>query len=127
MKKFLIGSGIAIFVAVFYLFGFGLQKNASIFIADYSLSADGTEMTVQVSSTSSVGFVRDFSYSLNEDGILEVGFYSAFGGINGSWGAKSTYVIPLKEKCVAIALYKNIGDYRIVLEKDENGNWNRVK
>ena len=60
------------------------------------------------------------------NGKLYLDCYSAFGGINGSWGAKNEYTIQLDEDTEMIALFRSPNCYDPVLEKDANGEWQRV-
>ena len=104
----------------------GFTRLTSVYISDYSLSDDGSEMTINVSVTSSVGFVRKVAVHQQESGKLCLDCYAAFGGINGSIGAKSEHTVKLDKDTEVIALYKNNNCYEEVLRKDENGNWQRA-
>jgi len=62
-----------------------------------------------------------------EDGKIYLDFISAFGGINGSIGAKSTFEIPIDKDCKEIAIYRSNNQYQTVLEKDvDSGEWIRI-
>lgn len=111
--------------------GSGFYRIKSAFIEDFTVSKDGTEMTIRIAVASSIGFVRRVSVHEKDDGELLLNCYSAFGGINGSIGAKWDYVIPLPENAKSIAVYGDAGDgsgagYKIVLQKNESGNWQKV-
>ena len=47
-------------LAALYFVGTGFQKASNEVLIDYSLSEDGTEMTFQVGSAESMGYVRGF-------------------------------------------------------------------
>ena len=105
-----------------WLIGTGFTKNSSVFINDYSISNDRSIMKIDVGVGSSVGFIRKVNVHKQED------FISAFGGINGSIGAKSTFEIPIDKDCQEIAIYRSNNDYQTVLEKDgDSVEWIRVK
>jgi len=128
MKKIIIISVLVIITIVgTYLIGTGFLKESEAYISDYTVSADGSEITIDVGVASSIGYVRKVSVHQQEGGKLYLDCYSAFGGLNGSWGAKSTYTIPLDENTTTIALYRNTNCYEVVLEKDSDGVWQRVK
>ena len=128
MKKVIIISAIVIIAIIgTYLIGSGFVKESEAFISDYTVSADGSEITIDVGVASSIGYVRKVSVHQQQGGKLYLDCYSAFGGINGSWGAKSTYTIPLDENTTTIALYRNNNCYDVVLEKDSEGVWQIVK
>ena len=126
-KKILLGiAAAAVLLLGIYMILPGFTRITSVYISDYSLSDDGSEITINVSVTSSVGFVRKVAVHQQEGGKLYLDCYAAFGGINGSIGAKSKHTIKLDEDTEIIAIYKNNNCYEEVLRKDENGNWQRV-
>lgn len=104
----------------------GFTKNPGVFPADYRVSDDGSYMEIDISVSSSAGYVRNSKATRQADGILKVDFYNAFGGINGSIGAKSTYTLPLYDDTSSIAFYYG-DEYRTVLVKNtDTGNWERA-
>ena len=128
MKKVIIISVLVIIAIIgTYLIGTGFLKESEAYISDYTVSADGSEITIDVGVASSIGYVRKVSVHQQDGGKLYLDCYSTFGGLNGSWGAKSTYTISLDENTTTIALYRNTNCYEVVLEKDSDGVWQRVK
>ena len=81
-------------------------KRDDVMIEDFSVSADGSEMTVHAGVFSSAGMVD---------------FYSTF-GINNPVGAEDTFVIPLKPDSENI-LFNRGNDYYAALAKDADGRW----
>ena len=118
-------SGVLLFFL--YFFGIGFTRNPSAYIRSYELSDDGREMTIQVGISTSAGYVRKVQVYQQQGGRLYLDCYRAFGGVNGSIGAKSTYIIPLDENTETIALYRNVNAYQEVLKKDSNGQWQEVR
>lgn len=126
MKKILIIAGIVIAIFTAYFVGTGFVKNTSVFIENYSLSEDGGTMTVKIGVASSMGFVRTIK-SHNEDELICIDCYSAFGGINGRIGAKDIYSFHVDEKANSILINKGNGKYEEVLVKGEDSVWRRPK
>ena len=122
----IIALAVIIALMTMYLVVPGFTKMGNVFIVDFSVSEDGSEMTVTVGVSSSIGYVRKVSEHQQQGGKLYLDCYSAFGGINGSWGAKSEYTIQIDEDTEMIALYCSADCYNPVLEKDANGEWQRV-
>lgn len=122
----IIALAVIIALMTMYLVVPGFTKMGNVFIVDFSVSEDGSEMTVTVGVSSSIGYVRKVSEHQQQGGKLYLDCYSAFGGINGSWGAKSEYTIQIDEDTEMIALYRSADCYDPVLEKDANGEWQRV-
>lgn len=122
----IIALAVIIALMTMYLVVSGFTKMGNVFIVDFSVSEDGSEMTVTVGVSSSIGYVRKVSEHQQQGGKLYLDCYSAFGGINGSWGAKSEYTIQIDEDTEMIALYRSADCYDPVLEKDANGEWQRV-
>lgn len=111
-----------------WVIGTGFTKNSSVFIDDYSISNDGSIMKIDVGVGSSVGSIRKVNVHKQEDGKIYLDFISAFGGINGSIGAKSTFEIPIDKDCQEIAIYRSNNQYETVLKKDiDSDKWIRVK
>lgn len=130
MKKYkrIVAIVLAILVALaaLYVITPGFAKQGNVYITDYSVSEDGTEMTITVGVSTSIGYVRKVSEHQQHGGKLYLDCYSAFGGINGSWGAKSEYTIQIDEDTEMIAIYRSTDCYDAVLEKAANGEWQRV-
>lgn len=108
-KKSIIILVFVILVAVAWIIGSGFIKRKDVYLVDYSLSEDGSEITLQVGVAGSMGYVRDFLNDTNETEIMEMQFYSAFGGFNSSIGAKNEFVILLNSECREIYFYHNDG------------------
>ena len=130
MKKYKKVIVIALIVVValtaVYVIASGFAKQGNAYIADYSVSADATEMTITVGVSTSIGYIRRVSEHQQQGGRLYLDCYSAFGGLNGSLGAKNEYVVSLDADTKIIALYRSPDCYEPVLEKDENNEWQRV-
>ena len=95
-------------------------KRDDVMIEDFSVSADGSEMTVHAGVFSSAGYLRKINVSYDDHAVM-VDFYSTF-GINNSAGAKNEFVIPLKPDSERICF--NRGDnYYAAFAKGEDGQW----
>ncbi len=116
-----------LFLCALYIFGSGFTKCGSAFILDYIVSDDGKEMTITIGVGSSIGYIRKVSVHQQDGGKLYLDCISAFGGINGSIGAKNNYVIPLSDDTHTICMYRNDSSFEAVLVRDTSGKWNRVK
>lgn len=110
-----------------YFVGTGFLKAASACILDYSISEDGRNITIHVGVPASMGYIRKAAVHQQSGGKLYIDCYSAFGGLNGSIGAKSSFTLPLEEDTAVIALYQGADCYREVLRRDTDGVWQRVK
>ena len=95
-------------------------KRDDVMIGDFSVSADGSEMTVHAGVFSSAGYLRKINVSYDDHAVM-VDFYSTF-GINNSAGAKNEFVIPLKPDSENI-LFNRGNDYYAALAKDADGRW----
>ena len=122
----IIALAVVIALTAIYLVAPGITKMGNVYVADFSVSEDGSEMTITVGVSTSIGYVRKVSVHQQHGGKLYLDCYSAFGGINGSWGAKNEYTIQLEEDTEMIALYRSPNCYDPVLEKGANGEWQRV-
>ena len=114
----------ALFVG--YFVAPGTFKNGAAAVTDYTVSADGTEITLELAVSDGLGALRKAAVSQQQGGKLYVDCYRAFGGFHGTIGAKDRFTLPLAADTESIALYRNENAYQTVLEKDAAGNWLRV-
>lgn len=117
----------AVFLFAVYFIGSGFIKTSSVYVSDFSVSDDGSEITLRLSMSSSAGSVRKVAVHQQHGGKLCLDCYYAFGGINGSIGAKSEYTVPVFSDTDTIAIYQNSDCYKVVLLKDDSGNWSVVQ
>lgn len=109
-----------------YFIGTGLCVRSDVGLNDYSVSEDGCEITLRTSIWSSMGHTR--GYKDNGGGVKPhyLTFYSTFGGLNSSYGAKNEHVLPLGKDDSEIYFNRPGGGYELVLIKDEEtGKWIR--
>ena len=118
--------GIVLVTVLVYMAAWGFFKMTDVFISDYQLSPDGQHMQIKSSVASSMGFTRKVRAKKNDDGTLELTFYRAFGGPNGSIGARNSFDIELDDDTETISVFGSDG-YREVLQKNPvTGEWMRV-
>ena len=99
-------------------------KRDDVMIEDFSVSADGSEMTLKAGIAGSAGYLRKGKVRYDDEyKTVLVDFYSTF-GINNPVGAEDTFVIPLKPDSENI-LFNRGNDYYAALEKDADGRWDK--
>lgn len=118
MKILVAAAAVLIVLAVCFLCLGG--KRDDVMIEDFSVSADGSEMTVHAGVFSSAGYLRKINVSYDDHAVM-VDFYSTF-GINNPMGAEDTFVIPLKPDSENI-LFNRGNDYYAAFAKGEDGQW----
>lgn len=118
MKILVAAAAVLIVLAVCFLILGG--KRDDVMIEDFSVSADGSEMTVHAGVFSSAGYLRKINVSYDDHAVM-VDFYSTF-GINNPVGAEDTFVIPLKPDSENI-LFNRGNDYYAAFAKGEDGRW----
>lgn len=126
-KKMAIGIIVAVVLCGGYFIGSGFLKNGSVYVKEYSVSGDGREITLDIDTASSVGYIRKMAVSQQMGGKLYIDCYAAFGGINGRIGAKNSFTLPLDEDTTMIGIYRNKNAYQEILHKDEDGIWRRTQ
>lgn len=131
MKKTIITSALivialVILLIVCHLVGTGFMVRTDVGLNDYSVSEDGTEITLNTSLFSSMGHTRGFK---DDGGGVKphyLTFYSTFGGINSTLGAKTEHILTLDSDDSEIYFNRANGGYVLVLQKDkETGEWVR--
>ena len=127
-KKAMIGIIVVVLVLCGgYFIGSGFLRNGSVYMEEYSVSADGREITLDIDTASSAGYIRKIEISQQQGGKLYIDCYAAFGGINGRIGAKRSFTLPLDEDTTMIGIYRNKNCYEEILHKDEDGSWRRTQ
>ncbi len=103
----------------------GFSERTDVILCEYSLSEDGTQLRFSVLIPTSMGYVRGFSDE-NNGGERRLTFYSTFGGLNSSCGARNEFLLELDEDDTAVCFCRPDGQYETVLKKDaESGEWIR--
>lgn len=128
MKKRRVLIIISILVVVFlsFMIGTGFMKRTDVALGGYSVSEDGKTLTFQAGVTSSMGYTRGFKDHGGGVKPHYLTFYSTFGGLNSSFGAKSEFILDLDENDTEIYFGRADGGYELVLQKDtESGEWVR--
>lgn len=109
-----------------YFIGSGFSKRTDVILVDYSVSEDGSEITLNTAVPTSMGYIRGFEN--NGGGVKPhyLTFYSTFGGLNSSFGAKNEFALELDETDTEIFFNRADGGYELVLQKNtETGEWTR--
>ena len=97
-------------------------KRDDVMIEDFSVSADGSEMTLKAGIAGSAGYLRKAKVRYDDEyKTVMVDFYSTF-GINNPVGAEDTFVIPLKPDSENI-LFNRGDNYYAAFAKGEDGQW----
>ena len=97
-------------------------RRDDVMIEDFSVSADGSEMTLKAGIAGSAGYLRKAKVRYDDEyKTVLVDFYSTF-GINNPVGAEDTFVIPLKPDSENI-LFNRGDNYYATFAKGEDGQW----
>ena len=97
-------------------------RRDDVMIEDFSVSADGSEMTLKAGIAGSAGYLRKAKVRYDDEyKTVLVDFYSTF-GINNPVGAEDTFVIPLKPDSENI-LFNRGNNYYAAFAKGEDGQW----
>ena len=113
---------------ILYFVGTGFTERYDVYLHNYSVSEDGTQLTFTTGIYSSMGFTRGFKDSGGGVKPHYLTFYSTFGGLNSRLGAKDEFVLSLDENDSEIYFADIGGGYKLVLKKNqETGVWERPK
>lgn len=100
----------------------GFQKRTDVYLQDFSVSEDGSVVTVQTFTIGSMGYIRAMETKQVHNEI-HCSFYRTFGGLNSRLGAEDTFEIQLDDSIEQIYLNR-AGLDQLVLERDaETGEW----
>ncbi len=126
-RKVLIALIAVVLLAITYFFGVGFLKEGNVYVQDFSVSQDGKSITLDIGVSRPIGYVRNIEVKQQQGGKMYIDCYSAFGGINGNIGAKTSYTLPLDENTSIIAIYRSTNSYEEILKKNDEGVWERVQ
>ena len=114
-------------LAAVWLLVTGFTVRTDVYLTDdYTVSADGSTLTFTVGVGSSMGFVRGYR-DVGGDGPHRLKFYTAWGGLNSSLGAKNRFTLPLTPSDTEVWLYHGQQGFVLTLQKDAaTGEWIRV-
>lgn len=128
MKKKLV-TVLSALVLIFgaYFIGSGFDVREDVYLVDYIVPPYKNEMTIAVGVASSAGYTRAVKNVSDNPEIMQLQFYSAFGGINGSIGENHRFVIEITPECKEIYFYRG-KEFKLTLYKNETtGEWEIVK
>lgn len=102
----------------------GFAVRSDVYLSDYYVNSDGSKITMTVGVFSSIGYTRGYNDESGEAKSHYLKFYSAFGGLNGSIGAKKEFELELQPDDTEIYFYRGGQGYELILKKDEiTGSW----
>ena len=125
-KKHVVIISVVIVLMISFLVGTGFRKRTDVVLADYSVSEDGTKLIFKTVVPTSMGYVRDFEN--NGGGVKPhyLTFYSTFGGLNSSFGAKCEFELDLGKNDTEVYFNRSNGGYELVLQKNvHTGKWEK--
>ncbi len=99
----------------------GFETRTDIYLQDFSVSEDGSVITIETFPSGSMGYIRAIKTEKVNDAVY-CSFYCAFGGLNSSIGAKSRFEIKLDEYSAKIYFDRGKEADELVLEKDATTN-----
>lgn len=127
MKKYmpaLLVSAVFALGAWFVLPGF--EKRTDVYLQDFSISEDGSVITLKTALSGSMGFIRAMEAERIGSG-MHCSFYSAFGGLNSGFGAKNSFQIRVDDSIETVYFDRGIDPDGLVLERDgPAGAWTRT-
>ena len=127
--KYHIVLSVLIVIALAIIIGSGFDTRGDVTLGAFRESESGESVTVKVGVLSSMGSVR--AAQETQDGErLYVRFYSAFGGYNGTLGAKDSFELTTPDECREIWFFRDGEEgasYDLVLRREDAGAaWERV-
>lgn len=95
------------------------QRN-DICTNNYNVSKDGKEINLDISLINSSGYI-DYMDTYEKGDSKYISFYSTL-GINNKLGSKNNFKMNINLSCNKIYLDEDNGNYKLLLQKDENTN-----
>ena len=125
-KKSIVIITVSVMAVLSFLIGTGFDERTDVILTNYSVSEDGTKLTFTAAIPVSMGYVRGFEDKGGGVKPHYLTFYSTFGGLNSSFGAKHEFELELSENDTEIYFNRPNGGYELVLQKNvEIGKWDQ--
>lgn len=125
-KKVIVMLSIIVVFIVSFLIGTGFVKRTDVVLFDYAVTEDGSAISLGVQTASSMGYVRGFKDLGGGEKPHYLTFYSAFGGLNSSFGTVNSFVLELGKGDTEIYFNRPDGGYELVLVRNtDTGEWER--
>ena len=96
----------------------GFRKRTDVVLFDYSVSEDGSAISLEIQVSSSRGYIRGFKDKGGGVKPHYLTFYSTFGGLNSSFGSINEIELELSRDNTEIYFNRPGGGYELVLMKD---------
>lgn len=96
----------------------GFRKRTDVVLFDYSVSEDGSAISLEIQVSSSMGYIRGFKDKGGGVKPHYLTFYSTFGGLNSSFGSINEIELELSRDNTEIYFNRPGGGYELVLKKD---------
>lgn len=126
-NKLLILTGLVLCLSMLLFIRTGFKRHTDIALKDYSISDNGSSMTLNVELTGSIGYLRDCKVTKYADSLY-VTFYSTFGWLNSSLGSHNIFDVKVNKEYKKVYIYKGKGAYNLVLQRvGETNNWVRTE
>lgn len=125
-KKLAVSAIVVIALIALYCVGTGFMTREDVMLFDYSVTQDGTAITLKAQTATSMGYVR--GYKDGGGGVKPhyLTFYSTFGGMNSALGATDTFVLEVEPNDTEIYFNRSDNGFELVLMKNETtGEWSR--
>ena len=116
-KKFLTIAVIVVLMLLMFICT-GFRKRTDVVLFDYSVSEDGSEISLEIQVSSSMGYIRGFKDKGGGVKPHYLTFYSTFGGLNSSFGSINEIELELSRDNTEIYFNRPGGGYELVLMKD---------
>ncbi len=119
MKKYMAAGIVFIGIFVMVLFvGSGFSRRTDVVLTGFSISEDGSVMTLEAGPAGSMGYIRDMTAKRSGSAVY-CSFYTAFGGPNSRIGAEDQFELEVDDSCTEIYFDRGEGEAALVLQKDK--------
>ena len=117
-KKIFLTIAVVVVLMLLMFICTGFRKRTDVVLFDYSVSEDGSEISLEIQVASSMGYIRGFKDKGGGVKPHYLTFYSTFGGLNSSFGSINEIELELSRDNTEIYFNRPGGGYELVLMKD---------
>lgn len=117
-KKIFLTIAVVVVLMLLMFICTGFRKRTDVVLFDYSVSEDGSTISLEIQVASSMGYIRGFKDKGGGVKPHYLTFYSTFGGLNSSFGSINEIELELSRDNTEIYFNRPGGGYELVLMKD---------
>lgn len=99
------------------------EPRTDVLLRNYTVAEDGRSITLETDLASSAGYLQTVDVQEREDALYLT--FHGTRGINNARGARDSFPVSLPEGCGAVYVWGQGGEFHLMLQRDNAGQWRK--